>query len=340
MLCIGQTAILNIKLKLQNYYVIIILALVIFCSVSFSTAQVITDKKSTFLINAGKELFFSKELSRDSQVACSSCHIPEKGFQDGYERALSRGKVLSRNTLSILNVNRYIEYFWDGRAVSLEKQIEGPLFQKIEIGSSIEIINKFVFSNPILSEAYNHSLAKDTQTFVIAALKAYCMDVSTKTTRYNQYLAGDISFTNQELAGMELFFGKANCSKCHSTPNFTDGKYHKVNKYRRKIILQSPGNDAKLGDFKLGYDYGRGNVESGKNVLFAFRTPSLFNVGITSPYMHDGSHRTLGEVIDYYNRGGDIETGSLSPLDLTNKEKTQIISFLETLTDSNYINNN
>jgi|TARA_B100001142_G_C14294281_1_gene640152 cytochrome c peroxidase len=313
------------------------LGLVIFYNTAFSTSEDITDVKSTFLINAGKELFFSKELSYDSQVACSSCHIPEKGFQDGYERALIRGKVLSRNTLSILNVNRYLNYFWDGRAVSLEKQIEGPLFQKIEIGSSKEIINKLVFSNTLLFNAFNLSKAENTQAFVISALKAYCIDVSTKTTRYNQFLDGNISFTNQELSGMELFFGKANCSNCHSLPNFTDGKFHKVNKYRRKIILQSPGNSTNVSDLKLGYDYGRGNVENGRDALFAFRTPSLFNVSITSPYMHDGSHRTLDEVIDYYNRGGDIKTGPLYRLGLTNKEKKQIISFLLTLSDSNYI---
>jgi cytochrome c peroxidase len=256
-------------------------------------------------------------------------------FQDGYERALSRNKVLHRNTPSILNINYYEKYFLDGRASNLKEQIKEPLLSINELHSNSNIIQSVIESNLDLLEL-SKKYASTNEQFVITALAEYMKSIATKETYYDLYKSGKYVLTDSEKAGMGLFFGKAACATCHTPPYFTDNKFHRTGLYPRKIIVQTIENPDKKNRFVLGYDYGRGNIVDGQDNMMAFRTPSLINSIRTSPYMHDGSFTTIRQVIDYYDRGGDTEPSPLKRLELTNGEKKSLIDFLQILLDVRY----
>jgi cytochrome c peroxidase len=288
---------------------------------------------------AGKLLFHATQISSDNGLACSSCHLLDNYFQDGYERAFARGKLLRRNTPTLLNVKLYEEYFWDGRAESLYEQIKGPLFSLTELNSDPELLKQFIDDTPELKKIATPVTAQSlpVEEFVILALEQYVNSLATKETKYTLYLQEKARFTEQELNGLKLFMGKAGCAQCHSGSSFTDQNYHDNGLYKRKIILETYQVDG-INQLRLGKDYGRGDIVSGQDNLYTFRTPSLWNVELTAPYMHDGSLPTLEAVVDFYNRGGDDKTVSRKGLELSAAEKEDIISFLRTLTDTRFSN--
>jgi cytochrome c peroxidase len=284
------------------------------------------------LLNAGKMLFESNRLSNDNSMSCASCHDPHNFFQDGIERAFARGLFQKRNTPTLLNTNRYDKFFWDGRATNLTEQIKGPLFNKTELSSNSQAISQAVQEIPNFRNFFYDS-DKSREEFVVEALAYYIKSLTTQQTKYSQYMAGVKNFSNSELRGLDLFSGKAGCQSCHTAPDFTDNKFHDTGLFRRKIIFET----VHIGEMvyeQLGTDRGRGDVVGGKENLYTFRTPSLYNVVLTAPYMHDGSLQTLEAVIDFYNRGGDIEKGR--KLDLSEQEKDDLVAFLNTLTDIRY----
>lgn len=168
------------------------------------------------------------------------------------------------------------------------------------------------------------------------AIEKFVISVSTRESRFSLYLEDKSILTKEEISGFELFVGKAKCAVCHSPPEFTDNSFHDNGLFRRRLILQTRANPDIQDRFELGFDYGRGNIESGTAHLFKFRTPSLYNIALTAPYMHDGSFRTLEEVIDFYNRGGKNREKHIEPLFLKENEKAFLIKFLKTLTDIRY----
>ncbi len=285
------------------------------------------------LVLSGEVLFSATEISSDGAISCSSCHVKNNFYIDSIERAIARKKIFPRNTPTLLNVNRYSEFLWDGRASSLSAQVSEPLFRPAELGTTEDLLSSYIKSNSFLRSSYEKSDAKNYSEFALMALSAYVKSIPSKTSKFESYLEGSDVFTTEEQLGWELFQGKARCIQCHKLPNLTDGKYRRNGLIPRKIILQSSGGK-KSSRFTLGYDYGRGNIESGKGNMFSFRTPSLFNIAETSPYMHDGYHLTLEEVIDFYSRGGDSETESIQKLNLTDAEKQQLLLFLKTLSQN------
>jgi cytochrome c peroxidase len=288
----------------------------------------------SLLFKSGEYLFFTNNLSQDNQISCSSCHKPKESFQDSYERALSRTKVLNRNTPTLLNLPFYNAFFWDGRANTLEQQLNEVLFAKNEINSNNTIIDSLVSNNSLLNKTFNQNdiSYKNETDFVIDALKTFILSTCTKQTKYSKYVSGESALNSSALRGLTIFNGKGKCNTCHIEPNFNDNKFHNHGLYKRRIVIES-FNSSKGKQFRLGFDYGRGNIVGGQENLFSFRTPSLINVLNTAPYMHDGSFRTINEVIDFYNRGGDDKNSKLDILNLTNLEKADLISFLNTLTD-------
>jgi cytochrome c peroxidase len=276
----------------------------------------------------GKQLYFDKRLSRDNTLSCASCHDPAKGFSDGMAVALGiGGRHGERNSPTILNVAYHSFQFWDGRAGTLEEQALGPILNEIEMGmpSGMALEAKLnaipgykrqfqsVFGKPVTAEDVARAIAAFERTLLAAEAP------------YDRFRAGDkVALSDSAQRGMKLFFGKAHCAACHVGPNFTDNAFHNIG-----IGMQSqkPDNGRQAISKLLG-DRG------------TFKTPSLRDVARTAPYMHNGSIKTLEEVVETYNKGGSKNPQldeEIYPLKLSDREKQDLITFLvEGLTSDAY----
>jgi cytochrome c peroxidase len=264
----------------------------------------------------GKRLFQDRLLSNDRTISCQDCHRPELAFTDGKRTALGiKGHVGPRNTPSIVNRALGKTQFWDGRAASLVEQALGPIAAAGEMDLSPEEAAARLKNDRSYRAAFLEAFGAEPAPALIArALAAYESTVFSIDAPFDRHLAGD----DQALSplarqGMALFGGKARCSECHSGPNFTDELFH---------CLGLPG------------DKGRGGVRGEEKAVGEFKTPSLREVALTAPYMHDGSVATLAEVVEVYDRGGTPHV-NLSPkitkLGLSADEKKAIVAFLEAL---------
>jgi cytochrome c peroxidase len=277
-------------------------------------------------------MFSDTGFSKSGKQSCASCHIESKAFQDGYERAVSGSQVIKRNTPSLHNLSAYSSFFWDGRAKSLLEQVDGPLFAVNEMNSNDELIVENFRRSQVYVTAFKNSGIVSERLFLKNCLVAYMQSLQTVNTKYWEFLNDQTNLSEEENRGKDLFFGRAGCSKCHTGHWLTNNQFTHHGLLPRKTVLQATA----FGAYELGFDYGRADVVSQDGFQFAFRTPSLINCEITAPYMHDGAFRTLAEVVDFYDRGGDSPKMYLQPLGLSSYEKADLISFLRTLTDSRY----
>ncbi len=272
----------------------------------------------------GKELFFSRILSQDESISCSSCHKPQFAFSDNV--ALSEGlydQFTSRNTPSLMHLRAFSHFSWDGSKKTLEEQSIAPIQNLAEMGMPIEeaitrLINNQHFNNFFRLVYQNIPTAENLSK----ALAAY-QKTLVGTSAYDRYAEGEtdaISASAQR--GLELFGGKANCTTCHMGDDFTEGRFENIGTY----------------DGKTYRDKGRGAVTKKEEDNGKFKVPSLRNIAITAPYMHDGSMANLKEVIEYYNaplkhRPNAIGISSeVKNLDLTTDEMQDLEAFLMTLT--------
>ena len=246
----------------------------------------------------GRRLFFDKRLSRDGTLACASCHDPKLAFSDG--RTVARGvggAEGTRNAPALINRGYGTMFFWDGRAKSLEQQALEPILNPKELA---------------LTQAELERRTRMTTAEVTRALASFVRGIRSGDSRYDRYAAGNAAaLTDLEKAGLALFRGKGNCSACHIGPNFTDERLHNTGVAWR---------DGKLTDIGGG----AGN----------FKTPTLREVARTAPYMHDGSLRTLEEVVDFYSDGGRENPNldpEIRPRKLTDEEKRALVAFLRAL---------
>ena len=250
-------------------------------------------------IALGRRLFFDKRLSRDGTLACAGCHDPKLAFSDG--RTVARGVGGAegpRNAPAIVNRGYGSLFFWDGRAKTLEQQVLEPILNPKELA----------LTQPELERRTGLKTAD-----VTAALASYVRTIRSGDSRFDRYAAGKTSaLTDIEKTGLALFRGKANCWTCHTGPNFTDERFHNTGIAWREGKLTDPG--AGSGSFK---------------------TPTLRELARTAPYMHDGTLKTLDEVVDYYSSGGRsnpfLDPG-IRRLDLSSQERGALIAFLRTLT--------
>jgi cytochrome c peroxidase len=272
-------------------------------------------------IELGRRLFFDVQLSLDRSTSCSTCHDPEKGFADGRPIAVGLGgRLLDRHTPTVLNAAYNEPQFWDGRAMGLEQQAVVPITAPAEMNMTdeAELIARLEAEpryRALFREAFGGG---PTLQRVGHALAAYERTLVTGNSRFDLYANGDkTALTDAEKRGLLLFVGKAACTQCHLGPNFTDNKFYALG-------LPERGKG----------DAGRFEVTKSNEDRGAFKTPTLRNVAITPPYMHDGSLGSLQEVVDFYDRGGDAMPRSelMRKLDLTGDEKHDLIAFLESLT--------
>ncbi|WP_081733850.1 cytochrome-c peroxidase [Methylomonas sp. 11b] len=292
-------------------------------------------------LDLGKKLFFDTRLSSTSRMSCATCHNPEHGFSE--KRSISfnaNGLRLERNAPSVLNAGYLATVTWDGRFRTLEDQIQTPFSKSgdmdIEIDEAITIIQSQSDYNGLFEATFGRAVDK---IGIAQALACYQRSLISANSPFDEFLfKGDISALSQSaMRGYELFIGKASCITCHDIFHPT------VNSLGGALALFT---DHRFHNLGVGYkngkmsDTGRYWTTRAKEDWGAFKTPILRNVALTSPYMHDGSLPTLRKVVEFYNDGGipnpNIAPG-IRPLFLTDQEITDIVSFLESLTDNNLL---
>jgi cytochrome c peroxidase len=312
----------------------------------------------------GRRLFYDKRLSGNGTLACASCHLQERAFTDGRVVSVgSTGEKTPRNAPSIANAGWHATLTWANPAlVTLERQMENPLFgeRPIEMGlddaNKIDVLARFRSDADYrkwFEEAFPEKVDPISMDTIIKAISAFQRGVISFDSRYDQYLQGKIKFTEAEQRGHDLYFGeKAECHHCHGSVNLDDQFVH-----AKTREAETPFHNTGLYDIdgKGAYpapNHGLFDITGDPEDMGKFRAPSLRNIAVTGPYMHDGSVATLEEVIDIYTRGGrnitsepNVGDGAASPLksglivkiDLSPREKSDLLAFLKTLTDESLL---
>lgn len=275
-------------------------------------------------VELGRMLFFDPRLSKDGTISCSKCHNPGLAWRDGLPRA--RGldqRLLKRRAPSLLNASRTEMFFWDGRASSFSEAALGAISNPDEMGRTVESAVKELQGIPGYAEAFRRAgPGPITPARVGAALEAFVLaETRLPPSPFDRYAAGDRTALSPEAQrGLMVFTGKGRCQRCHTGPSFSDGFFHNTG--------------VKQG--AEGEDLGRYAVTPFKRALRAFKTVPLRNAAVTGPYMHNGSLKTLADVVEFYDRGGDEADErdfEMKPLHLTPEEKDDLVAFLESLTN-------
>jgi cytochrome c peroxidase len=239
----------------------------------------------------GKQLFFDGRLSRDNKVACATCHDPAKGFSNGAQFATGvGGKQGGRNAPTVINAAYSLHQFWDGRARGLEEQALGPIQNPIEMNMTLpEVVEKVNKIDGYRKQFQALFGGPATAPTLAQAIAAYERTILSGNAPFDRFQAGDKQALSEAAQrGMKLFFGKAHCSACHAGPNFTDHGFHNIG-----IGMDRPTPDP-----------GRYEISKLEGDRGGFKTPTLREIARSAPYMHDGSLKTLEEVVEHYLKGG------------------------------------
>ena len=296
-------------------------------------------------IALGQQLFSDRNLSKNNDRSCVSCHIPEKAFTDGLKSNKSlRGHSLPRNTPTLTYASLQNAQFWDMRQSDLERQSNDVIINKDEMHGSMDAILTSVKSNADYSSRFKKAFPKTAsiESWQIQnAIASYVRSLNAFNSRFDDYMRNENSLlSNEEIRGMNLFMGKAKCATCHFAPLFNGTVPPHYAKTEHEVV----GTPADANGKKLSSDLGRYAFNKMPQLLGAFKTPTLRNAALTAPYMHNGVYTSLEEVIDFYNKGGGIGLGlsverqtlPSDKLDLADSEKKALAAFIGTLTDKGY----
>jgi cytochrome c peroxidase len=313
-------------------------------------------------IALGRRLFFDRRLSPNDTMSCAMCHVPAQGFTVNELRLAVgiNGKTGKRNAPSLYNVAYQQLLFHDGREFTLEDQVISPFTNPVEMANpSIGYVVNKISRLPGYEEAFRRAFGESVSVATLGkALASYERTLLSGSSSFDRwYFAGEADAVNDEVkAGFELFAGKGQCFACHTIGKdaalFTDHAFHNTGVAHLQLIppesvevdlgggliVQMPR--AQIDEVLLvpGQDLGRYEVTLDPTDLWRYKTPSLRNVALTAPYMHNGILLTLAEVIDYYDRGGTGAEGQdsrIAPLQLTTEEKHTLLVFLRSLTGDN-----
>jgi cytochrome c peroxidase len=316
-------------------------------------------------IALGRKLYFDTRLSKDGTVACATCHDVSRGFTD--HRSVSEGigdQLGQRSAPTAMNAAFMQSMFWDGRAPTLEEQAKLPILNPVEMGhpdpaSAMAAVVADPAYKELFQKAYGRAPNYDDVGRAIASFERTLIFLDAP---FDHFAGGDtkaISASAQR--GMDLFNGKARCVSCHminsSNPLGTDNLFHNIGVSARKqnfeelakqglAAIQQNSDQQALDKLALQTnlsELGRFLVSRQRQDIGAFKTEQLRNVGLTAPYMHDGSLRTLWDVMDHYNKGGETNAfldGGIEPLNLSEAEINDVVAFLFTLTDKRFAQQN
>lgn len=291
----------------------------------------------------GKSLFFDPILSADNASSCATCHHPDLGFSDNRRRSMGfggqglgparkNGVPLARNTPTIWNAGYNVRQFWDGRAADLEEQAEGPIQHPSEMAQNGAYLVQELLAIPEYVQQFEQAFgpagdATITLEKITYALGAFERTIVSNNSRYDRYAQGDReALTAAERRGLNLFRSlKTRCFECHNLPTFANPDFKVIG------VPEEEGRE---------FDLGRAEI-AGAGYEGAFKVPTLRNVALTAPYMHNGIFDTLEEVIDFYAAGGGTVLGNdmliiddkIRPFNLSDREREDLIQFLHALTD-------
>ncbi len=292
-------------------------------------------------VELGRKLFYDPIISKDNMQSCADCHVQSFGFtDDGLQYSVGvDGNPGNRNSMAIINLAWGSSFFWDGRAQTLEDQVFGPVVNPLEMNISWPEVEQKLNANDtyrvLFKEAFN--IDHIDSVHVSKAIAQFMRTMVSGNSKYDKFVREEVSLTTSELNGLNIYnTERGDCFHCHTLSNglATD------NMFRNNAL----DDDASM------VDMGRMDVTGLATDKGKFKVPTLRNIELTAPYMHDGRFATLEEVVDHYDQGG-VESSTVDPLmkhtansaspglNLTLQEKTDLVNFLKTLTDQDFINN-
>jgi cytochrome c peroxidase len=274
----------------------------------------------------GRRLFFDKRLSRTGEIACASCHHQENAFAD--PRAVSagvEGRTGTRNAPGLINLAYGRSFFWDGGVDTLERQAMAPIMAENEMDLRLPVAVARLAADAGYQAEFQRAFAEPPSPSALTrALASFVRSLVSGDSRYDRFRRGQgDALDAAERRGMDLFFGeRGECFHCHDGFNFTNERY---------------AND---GSYLPGGDVGRQRITQSPNDLGRFKVPTLRNIAVTGPYLHDGSLATLEEVIDQYARGGrghESTDPTVHPLALDAADRRDLAAFVRALTDETFL---
>lgn len=287
----------------------------------------------------GRKLFFDPMLSKNGKVSCATCHQPEKAFTDGIALTSAgvSGKPLLRHVPTLANVAWMEGLFWDGGAKDLESLSFGPLTHPDEMGQNLKELAQKLQQHKVYPALFRDAFGSDsiTSAAISRALAQFQRTIISGNSRYDKYVRQEAggTLTELELKGLVLF--REHCGSCHTSDFFTDNQYH------------NNGLDPAYGEAHEALAFGRGRITRRPEDIGKYKTPTLRNITLTAPYMHDGRFATLEQVLQHYTAGiamsptlaPELQQHTIPGIPLTTAEQQAIISFLKTLTDEEFIQN-
>lgn len=270
-------------------------------------------------IELGRQLFYDPVLSKDSTVSCSSCHLSYTAFTH-VDHALSHGiadRIGTRNSPALTNLAWAGSFMWDGAVNHLDVQALAPISSPVEMDETIENVVKKLQQIPAYKSLFYKAFGDSTVTGeqLLKALSQFELTLISANAKYDRVMAGKDSFTEQEQRGYHLF--QKNCARCHAEPFFTNYRFE-----NNGLPLDTTLND-----------YGRGAVTKQPQDSLKFKVPTLRNIEFSYPYMHDGRFRNLQDVLNHYARADSLG------IKLSANEKVDLVAFLLTLTDRDFLFN-
>lgn len=266
----------------------------------------------------GKMLFFDTRLSRDKNLSCASCHNPSFGWEVPFATAIGAGgKPLGRHAPTTVNLAWSKNFFWDGRANTLEAQAKGPIEAAVEMDLPMATAVSRLKEVQGYVAAFSKAFPKEglTEQTILKAIATYERTIVTGDTPFDRWVRGDVKAMSAEAKrGFEIFTGKANCAACHTGWNFSDDKFHDIG-------LPTA-------------DKGRMGVTNAAGDQHAFKTPGLREIAARAPFMHHGQLATLEAVIAHYISGGQRRPSlapQVKPLSLTSQDVSDLAAFMRIL---------
>ena len=313
-------------------------------------APIDTRQEPAARVALGRDLFHDTRLSGNNSRACSSCHIPGRAFTDGLKASPGRsGQPLPRNTPTVINIGLQVGSFSDLRTTYLEDQVTEVVQNVDEMHARLSDVSTSLTGDSALAAQFRAAFVSRagavdtvvTPARIRAALAAYMRSLTSLNSPVDRALRGDTTALNaDERAGFNVFVGKGKCATCHFLP-LTNGTVPPMFQKSELEVLGVPVRAVTNGG-RIDPDVGRYRISISVPNKYAFRTPSLRNVALTAPYMHNGAYPTLESVVDFYNRGGgagigiqlDNQTLPPDPLHLSAGEQRALVSFMRALTDT------
>jgi cytochrome c peroxidase len=278
------------------------------------------NRPTTERVKLGKMLFFDPRISSSGEMSCATCHNPVLGWSDGLAVSLGNSTQRGKRATPPITDSAFNQFLmWDGRFHNLEDQAVAPMQSPGEMNGSMEVIVASLKSKPAYVAAFQRAYPEEgiSQITVAKAMASFERTIVSNSSPFDAWVSGkENAISPAAKRGFQLFVGKAKCVLCHQPPFFTDDGFHNIG-----LRDESDGGRFALVPVKV--------------LQGSFKTPTLRNIARTAPYMHNGAYRTLAEVVEHYNRGGDAKTNldpNITPLDLTPAEEHDLLEFLQALT--------